>query len=45
MSDIGTKLPIGVGLSLTAAREQFSKAFILATASLAGTNQLGFWYA
>jgi hypothetical protein len=27
MSDIGTKRHIGLGLSLTAAQEQFSKAF------------------
>ena len=38
MSDIGTKRHIGLGLSLTAAQEQFSKAFILATASLAGCS-------
>jgi len=38
MSDIGTKWHVGLGLSLTAAQEQFSKAFILATASLAGCS-------
>jgi hypothetical protein len=38
MSDIGTTRHIGLGLSLTAAQEQFSKAFIVATASLAGCS-------
>jgi hypothetical protein len=38
MSDIGTKRHIGLGLSVSAAQEQFSKAFILATASLAGCS-------
>jgi hypothetical protein len=38
MSDIGTKRHIGLGLSVSAAQEQFSKAFILAMASLAGCS-------
>jgi hypothetical protein len=38
MSDIGTKWHIGLGLSVSAAQEQFSKAFILAMASLAGCS-------
>jgi len=38
MSDIGTKWHIGLGLSVSAAQEQFSKAFILALASLAGCS-------
>ena len=38
MSDIGRKRHIGLGLSLTAAQEQFSKAFILAVASSAGCS-------
>lgn len=38
MSDIGTKRYIGLGLSHAAAQEQFSKAFILATASMAGCS-------
>jgi hypothetical protein len=38
MSDPGAKRHIGLGLSLTAAQEQFSKAFILATASMAGCS-------
>jgi hypothetical protein len=38
MSDIGTKRHIGLGLSVSAAQEQVSKAFILAMASLAGCS-------
>jgi hypothetical protein len=40
MSDIGTKWHIGLGLSVSAAQEQFSKAFILALASLADDDSI-----
>jgi len=36
MIDIGTRRPIRLGLTFTAAQERFSMAFILPTASLVG---------
>jgi hypothetical protein len=38
MSDANSPQPLGLGLSLSHAQEQFSKAFILAVASLAGCS-------
>ena len=38
MSDVPAREALGLGLSLTLAQEQFSKAFILAVAALAGCS-------